>query len=64
MSDTSVHLCLPAERGAQLMKLGWAEPHQYEDYGTEFLIYGPRTPTEATRVVSFIQESIRYARGL
>lgn len=63
VSDTSVHLCLPAERGAELTELGWGEPHQYEDYGTEFLIYAPRTHSEVATVVSFIQESITYARG-
>jgi hypothetical protein len=63
VSDTSIHLCLPAERGAELTELGWAQPHQYEDYGTEFLIYAPRTPAEIATVVSFVQESIDFARA-
>lgn len=63
VSDTSVHLCLPADRGAALTDLGWAQPHQYEDYGTEFLVYAPRTLAEIGIVVSFIQESIRFAQG-
>jgi hypothetical protein len=25
------------------LRFGVATPHQYEDYGTEFLIYGPRS---------------------
>jgi hypothetical protein len=25
-------------RGQQLTQLGWAEPHQYETFGTEFMI--------------------------
>lgn len=61
--DTRIHPCLPKERGAELTELGWAEPHQYEDFGTEFLIYGPRTGAELDFVLSVIGESIRFARG-
>ena len=63
VADTSVHLCLPAERGQQLTELGWAEPHQYEDFGTEFMIYGPRTSEELEIVLSLIEESLSFARG-
>ncbi|WP_447523458.1 luciferase domain-containing protein [Salinibacterium sp. NYA9b] len=62
VSDTSLHLCLPAERGQELAKLGWGQPHQYEDFGTEFLIYGPRTTSEVDAVVSIIEESLVFAR--
>jgi hypothetical protein len=61
--DTSTHLCLPGERGRQLTSLGWAEPHQFEDFGTEFMIYGPRSLEELRGVVSIIEESIAFARG-
>ena len=60
--DTSVHVCLPAARGAELTELGWAEPHQYEDFGTEFMVYGPRTEAELDFVLSIIVESISFAR--
>ncbi|MFF2390312.1 luciferase family protein [Agromyces sp. NPDC058104] len=63
VDDTSVHLVLPAERGARLTELGWAEPHQYEDFGTEFMVYGPRDPDELEVVVSIVEESLAYARG-
>ena len=63
VSDTSIHACLPAHRGAELTELGWAEPHQYEDFGTEFLLYAPRTIDEVGIVVSFVEESICFARG-
>lgn len=63
VADTSVHLVLPAERGARLTELGWAEPHQYEDYGTEFMVYGPRDEAELDVVVSIVVESLAYARG-
>jgi hypothetical protein len=63
VSDTSLHLCLPAERGQQLTELGWGEPHQYEDFGTEFMIYGPRTVEELDIVLSVIEESLSFARG-
>ena len=61
--DTSVHLCLPVARGAELVESGWAEPHQYEEFGTEFMIYGPRDADELAFVVAIIRESIEFARG-
>ncbi|CAN5151936.1 hypothetical protein BH09ACT6_BH09ACT6_09840 [soil metagenome] len=63
VGDTSIHLVLPPDRGRQLTELGWAEPHQYEDFGTEFMVYGPRTLNEVDIVVSIIAESLAYARG-
>ena len=63
VDDTSIHLVLPAERGARLVELGWAEPHQYADFGTEFMIYGPRSRRELEVVVSFVEESLAYARA-
>jgi hypothetical protein len=62
VDDTSVHLCLPARRGFRLTELGWAIPHQYEDFGTEFLVYGPRDDAELDVVVSLIEESVAFAR--
>ncbi|HWG23856.1 luciferase family protein [Actinospica sp.] len=63
VDDTSTHLVLPAERGRRLVELGWAEPHQYGDFGTEFMIYGPRDATELDVVVSIVEESLAYARS-
>jgi len=62
VDDTSVHLCLPAERGRRVSGLGWAEPHQYEEFGTEFMVYGPRSADELQTVLSLIEESIEFAR--
>lgn len=62
VDDTSIHLVLPVERGGRLVELGWAEPHQYADFGTEFMIYGPRSAHELEVVVSFVEESLSYAR--
>lgn len=62
VDDTSVHLCLPAARGTELTALGWAIPHQYEDFGTEFLVYGPRNGSELDVVLSIVEESIAFAR--
>ncbi|HEY4151831.1 MAG TPA: hypothetical protein VGM38_00775 [Pseudolysinimonas sp.] len=61
--DTSIHLCLPTERAAQLVAAGWAEPHQYGDFGTELLVYGPRDQNELAIVVGFVEESLAFARG-
>lgn len=63
VDDTSVHLVLPTERGARLTELGWAEPHQYEDFGTEFMVYGPRDHAELEAVLAIVEESLAYARG-
>lgn len=63
VQDTSLHLCLPAARGAELTERGWGEPHQYEDFGTEFMIYGPRDKAELDFIVSIVVESVIYARG-
>jgi hypothetical protein len=61
VQDTSVHLVLPVDRGADLVGLGWAEPHQFADFGTEFMVYGPRDFDEVASVVSVIQESLKFA---
>lgn len=61
VEDTSVHLVLPADRGAELVRLGWAEPHGYADHGTEFMVYGPRDESELEVVVAVIEESLEFA---
>lgn len=61
--DTSLHLGLPTDRGDQLTALGWAEPHQFADFGTEFLVYGPRDEPELEVVLSIVRESIAWATG-
>ena len=63
VTDTSVHLVLPAGRGARLVELGWAEPHRFAGFGTEFTVYGPRTEGEVATVLSIIQESLAFARS-
>ncbi|MEY9891637.1 hypothetical protein ABIA31_005305 [Catenulispora sp. MAP5-51] len=63
VTDTSVHLVLPAGRGARLVELGWAEPHQFGDFGTEYMVYGPRTEAEVAIVLSIIRESLAFARS-
>jgi len=60
--DTSLHLCLPTARGAELIAAGWAELHQFGDYDTELLVYGPRDDTELTQVLGFVVESLAFAR--
>lgn len=62
VDDTSIHLCLPRERADQLVALGWAEPHQYGDFGTELLVYGPRDTDELNVVLALIRESLTFAR--
>ncbi|MCC2313940.1 luciferase domain-containing protein [Cellulomonas xiejunii] len=62
VEDTSIHLALPPERCAELVRLGWAEPHQYADFGTEIMLYGPRDAAELEQVVSVVEESLAFAR--
>jgi len=64
VDDTSLHLVLAAERGAQLAERGWAEPHQYEEWGTEFLVYGPRDETELATVLDTVRESLAWSTAL
>ena len=61
VDDTSVQLVLPPDRGRELVTLGWAEPHQYEDFGSEFLVYGPRDLHELEFVVEVIRESLSWS---
>lgn len=61
VDDTSLHLVLPPERGRELVDAGWAEPHQYEDWGTEFLVYGPRDHQELEFVLTVIRESLSWS---
>ncbi len=63
VSDTSVHLVLPPERAAELVRLGWAEEHQYGDFSTEVMVYGPRDAAELDAVLAAIEESLAFARG-
>ncbi|PWD52521.1 hypothetical protein C8046_11555 [Serinibacter arcticus] len=63
VDDTSLHLTLPAERAAELISLGWAEEHQYADFGTEVMIYGPRDAAELELVLGVVTESLAFARG-
>lgn len=63
VQDTSLHLVLPSGRGEELVVLGWAEPHQYADFGTEFMVYGPRDQVELDAVLSIIEESLAFARS-
>lgn len=63
VDDTSVHLVLPEDRGRELIDLGWAEPHGYADFGTEFMVYGPRDEDELATVVDIVAESLAFARG-
>ena len=61
MDDTSIHLCLPPKRAAELCDRGWAEPHQYADHGSEIMVYGPCDEPELEFVVGIISESVEWA---
>lgn len=64
VDDTSLHLVLSPERGRELVELGWAEPHQYEEWGTEFLVYGPRSAGELDVVLGIIRESLSWSTAI
>lgn len=61
VDDTSIHLCLPPDRAALSCSRGWGEPHQYAEFGTEIMVYGPRDEPELEFVVGLIAESVQWA---
>ncbi|MBK5249392.1 MAG: hypothetical protein JJE50_08130 [Actinomycetales bacterium] len=63
VDDTSIHLCLPPDRAEQVCALGWGEPHQYGDYGTETMVYGPRDDAELAVVLGLVESSLAFARA-
>ena len=64
VTDTSAHLCLPAERANEICDLGWGEVHPFGDFGTEIMVYGPRDEEELEVILSIIDESLMFARTL
>jgi hypothetical protein len=63
VTDTSLHLCLPRERAAEVCALGWGEPHGYVEHDTEIMVYGPRDEAELDVVLGLIEESLTFARN-
>ncbi|MGX5681995.1 luciferase domain-containing protein [Schumannella luteola] len=63
VDDTSIHLCLPRERASEVIAAGWAQPHQFGDFGTEVLVYGPRDESELEVALALIRESLAFARA-
>lgn len=63
VTDTSLHLCLPRERAAEVCALGWGEPHGYVEHDTEIMVYGPRDDAELAVVLGLIEESLAFARS-
>ena len=63
VTDTSIHLCLPAERAEQVCQLGWGEPHGYAEHDTEIMVYGPRDEGELAIVLALVAESLAFARS-
>ena len=60
--DTSLHLCLLLSYAQEVCELGWGEVHQFADYGTEIMIYGPRNEHELEIVLGLVRESLQFAR--
>lgn len=60
-SDTSIHIVLPAERGALLIAQGWAIRCPRAVHGTELILFGPRDEAELEVVVALARESVRWA---
>ncbi|MQA79325.1 MAG: hypothetical protein GEV10_12750 [Streptosporangiales bacterium] len=63
VTDTSLHLCLPRGRAAQVCEQGWGEPHGYADHDTEIMVYGPRDDAELAVVIGLVRESLDFARA-
>jgi len=62
VTDTSMHLCLPAQRAKEVCDAGWGEPHGYADHDTEIMVYGPRDDAELVVVLALLSESVTFAR--
>jgi len=62
VTDTSMHLCLPAQRAKEVCDAGWGEPHGYADHDTEIMVYGPRDDNELVVVLALLSESVTFAR--
>ena len=62
VTDTSIHMCLPRDRAAEVCALGWGEPHRHAQHATEIMVYGPRDQDELEVVLSLLRESINFAR--
>lgn len=63
VTDTSLHLCLPAARAREVCALGWGEPHGYADHDTEIMVFGPRDHDELEVVLGLVRESLAFARS-
>jgi hypothetical protein len=62
VTDTSMHLCLPVHRAADVCEKGWGEPHGYAEHDTEIMVYGPRDQHELAVVLELLTESLTFAR--
>lgn len=63
VEDTSLHLCLPADRAHEVCIFGWGEPHRYSARPTDIMVYGPRDTEELQAVLGLVRESLAFARG-
>jgi hypothetical protein len=64
VEDTSLHLCLPADRAHEVCIFGWGEPHRYAARPTDIMVYGPRDAEELQVVLGLVRESLAFARGV
>lgn len=63
----SLHMALPSDRAAEVIRLGWAEQHPVVAMGmgpeTWVMVYGPRDDAELTVVWQLVRESHAFAHG-
>ena len=62
IEDTSLHLCLPADRAHEVCIFGWGEPHRFGRRPTDIMVYGPRDLEEVEVVLGLVRESLAFAR--
>jgi phospholipase/carboxylesterase len=66
--DGSLHMRLPLDQVQDLLERGWGEHHPLVPAGkmapNSVMVYGPRDPDELSIVMSLIEESYAFARGL
>ncbi|WAB82945.1 hypothetical protein OVN20_07425 [Microcella daejeonensis] len=59
--DTSLHLVLPRDRGAEVIDRGWGVPCPYARFGTELILFAARDDEELAVVASLAREGVLWA---
>lgn len=62
-ADTSLHLCLPEPRAAEVVAAGWGTYQRTGDFLTELLVFAPRDIDEIDVILGLVEEALAFARS-